>query len=85
MYIIDIGIWMYMLVYDFGVLEINALKYEDEMQFLEKVRIAQNFNNTVLLDQYAKEKMVRYLQRKNKVSNFFILLSIDMESSNIYL
>ena len=68
--IIDIGIWMYMLVYDFGVLEINALKYEDEMQFLEKVRIAQNFNNTVLLDQYAKEKMVRYLQRKNKVSNF---------------
>ena len=59
--IIDIGIWMYMLVYDFGVLEINALKYEDEMQFLEKVRIAQNFNNTVLLDQYAKEKMVRYL------------------------
>ena len=66
----DIGIWMYMLVYDFGVLEINALKYEDEMQFLEKVRIAQNFNNTVLLDQYAKEKMVRYLQRKNKVSNF---------------
>ena len=29
---------MYMLVYDFGVLEINALKYEDEMQFLEKVR-----------------------------------------------
>ena len=60
---------MYMLVYDFGVLEINALKYEDEMQFLEKVRIAQNFNNTVLLDQYAKEKMVRYLQRKNKVSN----------------
>ena len=76
---------MYMLVYDFGVLEINALKYEDEMQFLEKVRIAQNFNNTVLLDQYAKEKMVRYLQRKNKVSNFFILLSIDMESSNIHL
>lgn len=70
MCIIDIGIWMYMLVYDFGVLEINALKYEDEMQFLEKVRIAQNFNNTVLLDQYAKEKMVRYLQRKNKVSNF---------------
>lgn len=68
--IIDIGIWMYMLVYDFGVLEINALKYEDEMKFLEKVRIAQNFNNTVLLDQYAKEKMVRYLQRKNKVSNF---------------
>ena len=66
----DIGIWLYMLVYDFGVLEINALKYEDEMQFLEKVRIAQNFNNTVLLDQYAKEKMVRYLQRKNKVSNF---------------
>jgi hypothetical protein len=61
---------MYMLVYDFGVLEINALKYEDEMQFLEKVRIAQNFNNTVLLDQYAKEKTVRYLQRKNKVSNF---------------
>ncbi|MFR4633205.1 MAG: hypothetical protein ACLT8I_11595 [Blautia faecis] len=60
-----------MLVYDFGVLEINALKYEDEMQFLEKVRIAQNFNNTVLLDQYAKEKMVRYLQRKNKVSNFY--------------
>ena len=54
MCIIDIGIWMYMLVYDFGVLEINALKYEDEMQFLEKVRIAQNFNNTVLLDQYAK-------------------------------
>ena len=50
--IIDIGIWMYMLVYDFGVLEINALKYEDEMQFLEKVRIAQNFNNTVLLNQY---------------------------------
>ena len=48
----------------------DALKYEDEMQFLEKVRIAQNFNNTVLLDQYAKEKMVRYLQRKNKVSNF---------------
>ena len=53
---------MYMLVYDFGVLEINALKYEDEMQFLEKVRIAQNFNNTVLLNQYAKEKIVRYLQ-----------------------
>ena len=50
--------------------KLNALKYEDEMQFLEKVRIAQNFNNTVLLDQYAKEKMVRYLQRKNKVSNF---------------
>ena len=70
MCIIDIGIWMYMLVYDFGVLEINALKYEDEMQFLEKVRIAQNFNNTVLLNQYAKEKTVRYLQRKNKVSNF---------------
>lgn len=70
MCIIDIGIWMYMLVYDFGVLEINALKYEDEMQFVEKVRIAQNFNNTVLLDQYAKEKMVRYLQRKNKVSKF---------------
>ena len=56
-----------MLVYDFCILEINALKYEDEMQFLEKVRIAQNFNNTVLLNQYAKEKMVRYLQRKNKV------------------
>ena len=48
----------------------DALKYEDEMQFLEKVRIAQNFNNTVLLNQYAKEKTVRYLQRKNKVSNF---------------
>ena len=74
--IIDIGIWMYMLVYDFGVLEINALKYEDEMQFLEKVRIAQNFNNTVLLDQYAKEKMVRYLQRKNKVSNFLYYLPL---------
>ena len=68
--IIDVGIWIYMLVYDFCILEINALKYEDEMQFLEKVRIAQNFNNTVLLDQYAKEKMVRYLQRKNKVSKF---------------
>ena len=36
MCIIDIGIWMYMLVYDFGVLEINALKYEDEMQFFGK-------------------------------------------------
>ena len=68
--IIDVGIWIYMLVYDFCILEINALKYEDEMQFVEKVRIAQNFNNTVLLDQYAKEKMVRYLQRKNKVSKF---------------
>ncbi|WP_207719160.1 hypothetical protein, partial [Blautia massiliensis (ex Durand et al. 2017)] len=70
MCIVDITIWMYVLIYGFCILEINALKYEDEMQFVEKLRIAQNFNNTVLLDQYAKEKMVRYLQRKNKVSNF---------------
>ena len=41
--IIDIGIWMYMLVYDFGVLEINALKYEDEMQFLEKSTYCSKF------------------------------------------
>ena len=70
MCIVDITIWMYVLIYGFCILEINALKYEDEMQFVEKLRIAQNFNNTVLLDQYAKEKMVRYLQRKNKVSKF---------------
>ena len=41
--IIDIGIWMYMLVYDFGVLEINALKYEDEMQFFGKSTYCSKF------------------------------------------
>lgn len=68
MCIINVTIWMFLLFYDFCVLEIDVLKYEDEMQFVEKVHIAQIFNNTVLLDQYAKEKLVRYLPEKNKAS-----------------
>ena len=52
--------------------------------FLEKVRIAQNFNNTVLLDQYAK-KNGEIFTEKNKVIQFLYYFSIDMESSNIYL
>lgn len=65
---LNIAIWLFLLFYDFCVLEIDVLKYEEEMQFAEKVRIAQNFHNTVLLEQYAKEKLVRYLPKKNKVS-----------------
>ena len=46
---------MYILVYDFGVSGNKCFKV-DEISILEKVRNAPKFNNTVLLDQYAKKK-----------------------------
>ena len=46
--------------------DLNIEKYEDEMQFIEKIHTAQNDHNTVLLNQYAKEKKLRNLPvRKN--------------------
>ena len=54
--------------------------FEDEMQFLEKVRIAQNFNNTVLLDQYAKALTVKVV-----VSKIYIFCSCRSSDIVLYL
>lgn len=65
--IITVGVWVSMVVYDLLALKLNVIKYEDEMQFAEKILVAQNYNNTVLLNQYAKEKKVRYLPKRKNV------------------
>lgn len=66
--IVTAGVWISMVLYDFLALKLNIVKYEDEMQFAEKILVAQNYNNTVLLNQYAKEKKVRYLPKREKIS-----------------
>lgn len=47
---------------------LNWMKYEDEMQFQEKVSIAQNFSNTVLLSSYAIEKRLHNIKGRKKLS-----------------
>lgn len=66
--IAPIGIWLALALFDFLILELNTAKYEEEMRFREKILVAQNYNNTVLLNQYAKEKKVRYLPKSQNVS-----------------
>ena len=66
--IAPIGIWLALALFDFLILELNTAKYEEEMRFREKILVAQNYNNTVLLNQYAKEKKVRYLPQSQNVS-----------------
>ena len=59
-------LWCFMLYRYLLTLHLNMEKYEDEMQFIEKIHTAQNNHNTVLLNQYAKEKKLRNLPvRKN--------------------
>ena len=70
--ILTAGVWFWTAWYDLFVLKLNIVKYEDEMQFAEKVLVAQNYNNTVLLTQYAKEKKVRYLSKREKVSKLLL-------------
>lgn len=70
--ILTAGVWSLMALYDLFALKLNLVKYEDEMQFAEKILAAQNYNNTVLLNQYAKEKKVRYLSRGKKASKLLL-------------
>lgn len=64
---VTVGVWVSMVLYDLFALKLNVVKYEDEMQFTEKILVAQNYNNTMLLNQYAKEKKVRYLPKGKNV------------------
>lgn len=66
MIIVTVGVWISMVLYDFLTLKLNIVKYEDEMQFAEKIFVAQNYNNTVLLNQYAKEKKSGIFQSVKK-------------------
>lgn len=59
------AIWTVLLVLDWCYVNIDIEKYTDEMIFNEKLLTAQNFNNIVLLNQYAKEKKLRYFPKKN--------------------
>lgn len=52
-------------------LSINWPKYEEEMKFQDKLLTAQNYNHTVLLSQYSKEKKLRKISHK---SHFRIVL-----------
>lgn len=62
-----VGIWAGLALYDRLSLELNMIKYEDEMRFLEKIRTAQNYHNMVFLNQYAREKKVRYLPQGKRM------------------
>ena len=44
------------------------MKYEDEMRFEEKILSAQNYNQMVLLNSYAKEKKLRNIKGRKKLS-----------------
>ena len=47
---------------------INWMKYEDEMYFEEKILSAQNYNQMILLNSYAKEKKLRNIKGRKKFS-----------------
>lgn len=49
-------------------IHINWMKYEDEMRFEEKILSAQNYNQMVLLNSYAKEKKLRNIKGRKKLS-----------------
>ena len=83
--IITVGVWVSMVVYDLLALKLNVIKYEDEMQFAEKILVAQNYNNTVLLNQYAKEKKVRYLPKRKNVPKLLSRMPLIWKSkTSIY-
>ena len=48
-------------IYTAKYLNINYLKYENDIKYLDKVLVAQNNNDTILLNQYSKEKFARKL------------------------
>lgn len=70
--IAPVGVWAALALFDFLALERNAVKYEEEMQFREKILVAQNYNNTMLLNQYSKEKKVRYLPKTKNVPKLLL-------------
>ncbi len=74
--ILTAGVWFLIVLYDLFALKLNIVKYEDEMQFAEKILVAQNYNNTVLLNQYAKEKKVRYFSKGKKVSKLLFRMPL---------
>lgn len=84
-FLIPFVIWLFMLYRNLIALTLNIEKYEDEMQFIEKILVAQNYNNTVLLDQYAKEKKIHNLPvRKNMSKLLFHYPLIWKAGTSIY-
>lgn len=60
-------LWLITFYHAFGHMELNRIKYWDEMLLAEKVLSAQNHNNTVLLNSYAKEKSLRRISGTRKM------------------
>lgn len=57
-------------IYTAKYLNINYLKYENDIKYLDKVLVAQNNNDTILLNQYSKEKIARKLYGKEYMPDF---------------
>ena len=70
-------------IYTAKYLNINYLKYENDIKYLDKVLVAQNNNDTILLNQYSKEKIARKLYGKEYMPELFKKISIGVESSYI--
>lgn len=66
MLIISFIIWLMLVFHSLFVLNLNRPKYEAEMIFMEKLLVAQNHNNTILLSQYAEEKKLFALSHQHK-------------------
>ncbi|MCI9127796.1 MAG: hypothetical protein HFG28_11555 [Eubacterium sp.] len=56
----------YLTVYTSKNLIIDYFKYNNDMIYMEKILFAQNNNNTILLSQYAKEKIAMNSLSSNK-------------------
>lgn len=66
--ILDVFFLLILFLYVMLYLRIDYYKYNNDIVYLEKILVAQNFNNTVLLNQYAKEKISRSVSPINKQS-----------------
>ena len=66
---LNLTIWLILLIHSLFALDLNRPKYEAQMIFMDKVFVAQNHNNTVLLSQYAEEKKLFSLSYQNKTIN----------------
>lgn len=65
---INISLLFGLFVHSFYKLKLDWVKYEEEMFFCEKLLTAQNYNNAVLLSQYAQEKKLKKISGSRKNS-----------------
>ncbi len=66
--IISLGIFMVLYIHAFFLLKLDWNQFEEEMRFTENLLTAQNYNNEVLLKQFASEKKLRKVTGQKQIS-----------------